>query len=193
MEAQSFKVMIEAVASDLKGWEFEQMNHEHAGTIKHVDTGAQILFFMDWKGKCEVSGRFPNDEDGRVMSGQDWGLWPYNEKCPVRIRMNPEKEVKKIVRDVEKKIIPQYLELYAKAAGKKQARQVMKQKRQNLINELCSHHGNMEQSKEFEFKAWNKGTEGPQVTMTVSSGLEVEIKVHSLPEGKAKQILEILR
>lgn len=124
--------LIKAVAKHLSGWDAIRLNGQ---SVLSDSKGRIIHVHIDYRGKCEASGSFPRDVDGSLMSASSWRVIEYGQPDP-RIGFSPTKSTELIARDIEKRLIPRYIELHIKACEKLKAQQVARDARDAAVEAL---------------------------------------------------------
>ena len=81
-----------------------------SATIEHRDGPVVSLYWDSYRKHVSCSGRYPL-RDGNQCSPSSWGALRYDETEP-RIRFSPTRKPQALARDIERRLLAQYLPLY---------------------------------------------------------------------------------
>jgi hypothetical protein len=111
-EAQHLEILKE-VASAMGG-KFVNAQEDNCTSYVHIELpdGRELGFYMPWngKGKASLRGHYPKVE-GREIDPRLTRFMDYNSEAP-NIGLSLTKSVDRIVKDIEKRFMPEYTELY---------------------------------------------------------------------------------
>lgn len=111
-EAQHLETL-EEVASAMGG-KFVNPQEDKYTSYVHIELldGRELGFYMAWngKGKASLRGHYPK-VDGREIDPRMTRFMDYNSEAPY-IGISLTKSVALIVKDIEKRFLPEYTELY---------------------------------------------------------------------------------
>lgn len=181
--------LIKAVAKHLSGWDAIRLNGQ---SVLSDSKGRIIHVHIDYRGKCEASGSFPRDVDGSLMSASSWMVVEYGQPDP-RIGFSPTKSPELIARDIEKRLIPRYIELHIKACKKLKAQQVARDARDAAVDRFidsCSMKRSMNNEREFYSQHRD---DGPTVDGRIRyDGKCVDLNLKEVPLALGVKILKLL-
>ena len=175
---------LKEICSNLSGWMVKE-NHERSCSLLHV-SGAEIHIYEDWKGKVEARGQFPRDEKDEYMDASRWGLVEYGKSNPT-IGFNINKDAAKIAKDLESRLMPVYMPMYAKAVEKLNKRLVEKENKENKIAELAKIIGSKHRGNIF-----SEYMDDYSITCEISYDNNVRLDL-SVDFETAKKILKLLK
>ena len=109
------------VTLESEGFTFEapEDGERHYVRLTHPD-GRRFSINATWNGngKLHVSGDYPKC-DGKYMGPREWGVIGYNEQAPT-INVSAERELHALARDIARRFLIAYTELYRACVAKQQ-------------------------------------------------------------------------
>jgi hypothetical protein len=175
----------------------DDRQHDHGGSIIFPN-GAKIFvrlpYYPDNKMKGEVSGSWPQNEDGRAMSAAHWRLIKYNEKNPCEMGFSVLKPVETIVKDIKRRLLPVFFPMWEQAQAELVKAMERKKEHAKLLKELSEACGVKiyDHDKESFCGYFRGDTEAMYIKTRVNYGLSVEISLSSLTGDQAKRIFKML-
>jgi hypothetical protein len=104
-----------AIAQHLPGWKAEgcEENRDRA-ELRH-GSGAAVTLHRVWSNKrrIEAHGQYPRGSEGQYRGPMDWGAIRYDAKAP-EITFDATRDPKALARDLERRLLPQYLQILMK-------------------------------------------------------------------------------
>lgn len=120
------------IATYLEGFEYVQPSEETTwrkwAVLRHQD-GREIRIFEERNGRASVSGGY-NPKDGGSLSS-----FVRYEECP-KIGFSPSKPAEALARDIAKRFLPKYTELWIKAMELLKRKQESNAREDELFSEL---------------------------------------------------------
>lgn len=140
-EAQHLEILKE-VASAMGG-KFVNAQEDNCTSYVHIELpdGRDLGFHMAWngKGKASLRGHYPNVE-GREIDPRMTRFMDYKSEAP-KIGISLTKSVALIVKDIEKRFLPEYTELYNNLLTVKAEQENYKNQHQNEIDFVAAEMG----------------------------------------------------
>ena len=148
------------------------------------------------RGKLHIFGHWPMDGN-KHMSPRSWGAVAYNESQDISIHVGADRPPEVIAREITRRFLPRYRELYSKCIERKAQNDSAKNAAYDRVRALAKQagepcpHADQDRS-EYSFHLGRIESEGWYGDVRVGSSY-VYIDLRSLPLEKAMRVLAALR
>jgi len=187
----SFEAIADELGKLVPGFELAPNRYDNPNFALFVrgDGAALRVYLNTYRGKFEISGQWPKDPEGNLMSAREWRVIPYNAVEP-GIKCSSTRKPEGIAKDIVRRFLPDYLELYAKVLERQAKREAHKQNREALTKELCQIlRGELHNDKKGARRYYKRS--GDSVYIQVHSGESVTLELRVGPE-EARKVLQVL-
>lgn len=184
---------VKEIADLLPEWELGKSQYEHGGHLVHKDNPEALIYIRlsgGGGGKGYAGGAAPQSIEGTMMSFSCWRVLEYGAKDPTNINFNPDKPADKIAKDIERRLIPVYMDLLTKALEKKAQDQEYQDKKDQDLKEVAkAAHYNLGEyeKKRQEFTV----IMGNEVRATYDAGSS-SLELRSISASAVKRVMELL-
>jgi hypothetical protein len=163
------------------GWSAEPANGSHGRTLRHVD-GYGVLFETCWDKpkRLKISGVWPQDSTGHTHH-------PYTGAPSITV--SAEKSAKAIADDIERRLLPEYLEHYRQQYAKAEEASTYERETEATIHAIEGVTASLR-------GAHNKAIVYPyrsHVDKVTAQGPAVRFEAFNCPLAVALRILPLLR
>ena len=188
---------VTAIAEHLEGWEMESKHDDRWPHLKHQESGAGVYIRVEnygsQSGRMVASCLWP-ENDGRYMGARDWGVIPHDTDPP-SCSFSPDRKPETIAKELDRKVLTEYLPLYFKALEKQADYQKRRDTAESNQAKFASIVG--VRLTDYELKRDDRRFSG--IVESIDTRIEVEfhgdkttIKMHYLPADAAEQVLTAL-
>lgn len=176
---------------NILGFQLDNRETDYWNFAREIIKGDIKLFIRadsyQSKGKFEISGSYPRDAKGQYINPYE-----YNESRADKINVAMTKTPDQIAKDIERRLMPEYLLRLAKVQERISSNDNYHSSRQETIKEIASATG-FEVSTHVEDGAIYFYDDGFTIDVKPYSGKEVEIKLSGVSKDNAIQILKLLK
>lgn len=183
--------IVEGVAKHLPGWKRVPPPHEPMDHVEFIadNLGHKLAINSTWgqPGKLHISGKYPQDEKGSCYGRS---VIPYNTQPP-SINISWERSAEQIARDIVRRLMPEYFDVFDKATARKASADEYTARRTGTLARLAALSSYLQPyGQEKDQLHWH--VEGFGYGDVKPSDETVEIHMRSVPADKAEAILRIL-
>lgn len=182
-----FNPIVASIAIHLNDWKYShKASRDWAADLVH-SSGAELMVRTKHTARpntLEICVRFPRNAEGSCMSAKDWDR---ESNITTSINVSSLKDTKTIARDIERRLIKDYLPAYMRAIDKLYKEQEKKNKRESVASELAALVN--ETCYDSEKVKFSTDTFSAYVCY---SGDKVDFKLNSIPINVAKKVIKLM-
>lgn len=133
MDKAELTALAEGIVAHMPGWSIVQDDYEHGLNLADAE-GRKLWLCTTWagKGRLHIAGRYPED-DKRQCYGRR--VIRYDHQLP-SITVAENKSAKQIAGDIARRLLPDVIEIHAKALALKQQNDAYANKSEQLRQRL---------------------------------------------------------
>lgn len=180
------------IAPHLPGtWQVKAPNLENTRytTVTRDDGAAISLYYDSYRGHVRCSGLYPR-RDGAVCGPSDWGALPHGSDAP-SIKFSWKRSATALARDIERRLLGQYLPLYAECVRRRGKHEAAEEDRRTYVERYATVTGGRVRG---DCVTVYRDTDDGLVMGDVHVQPDGDVRIERLyvPRDKAEQILAIL-
>ena len=176
------------------GWMVQIQDHDGSGRVQAVKGNQRLMFSYDkWKKRLWIHGLFPQYQDENVR--QTFHLMRHDAhklgvKVPLEISVAPDKDAKKIARDIQTRLLPGYLKALQFAVEEIAREADYKRKQNDLTAKVAAVFGEEPNDHRSRFGSMYSGC-GMEADIQSASSVHVTIRIEGTPEEIATTLTKI--
>jgi hypothetical protein len=189
---ESYASLVHAIADLLDGFTVEEIEQSYA-RLRHQD-GRKVFLHADfWKKRLHINGSYGLDVDGRCLTPYTCGVVNCETDQKDQISVSGEKSPAMIARDIERRFLPRYTELYLGCRAYVENQRRKRNRADDGLKEIAESlgippeiSGEHDKRLRLQGKLWGS-------FRTMDGGMTYALEVWNLPLEKARLIAEMLK
>lgn len=169
------EALARAIAPHLDGgtWQYKPNEDRREAATILGPNGAVISLSVEWsgKGRVKVDGQYPRDHHNQWVIDS---VKRYNEALP-SITVSASRQPKDLAADIQRRFIPLYLGVLAKAQEEVARRKATEDKRNDLLFLACGFLGTRPYGQETDYKRTTEARLAPGVKVEVAAAGEAAV------------------